>query len=106
LQENVMVWTRGPNDALYAVPAFVEENRKAKERAEQERAASRLRDLVAQASPHNEPQMRITTWERLHALSLPRAPDHPLTRLIAAQTGLTLSQVHDEQGRRAEVVSQ
>jgi hypothetical protein len=101
-----MVWTRRPTDASYAVPVSVEENRKAIERAEQERVASRLRDLAAQASPHNDPQMRITTWERLHALSLPRSPDHPLIILIAAQTGLTVSQVHDEQGRRAELVSQ
>src|SRR5262245_29956471 len=100
-----MVWTRRPNDALYAVPVSVEENRKAAERAEQERAASRLRDLAAQASPQNDPQMRITMWERLHALSLPRSPDHPLIRLIARQTGLTISEVHDEQGRRAGLVS-
>jgi hypothetical protein len=49
--------------------------------------------------------MRITTWERLHALSLPRSPDHPLIRLIARETGLTIGQVHDEQGRRAGQVS-
>jgi hypothetical protein len=100
-----MVWTRRPIDALYAVPVSVEETRKAAERAEEERAASRLRDLASQASPHNDPQMRITTWERLHALSLPRSPDHPLIRLIASQTGLTIREVRDEQGRRAGLVS-
>jgi hypothetical protein len=101
-----MVWTRRPIDFPFAAPVSVEESRKAMERAEQERAASRLRDLAAQASPHNDPQMRITIWERRHALSLPRSPDHPLIRLIARQTGLTVSQLRDEQGRRAGRVSE
>jgi hypothetical protein len=78
-----------------------EESRKAAKRAEQERVAQRQSELMAQTSPENDPQRRIAIWERLHALNLPRQPEHPLVRLIARQTGLTVSEVCDEQGRRA-----
>ncbi len=86
-----------------AVPGIVAEHRQAMERAELERAAVRLRALEAQSSAVNDPQVRIITWERLHALSLPRAPEHALVKLIAAQTRLTIDQVHVEQQRRAKV---
>ncbi len=61
----------------------------------------RRKQLAAQASPFSTPQMRIETWERLHALSLPRSETHKLLSVIAAQTELTLAQVHEEQARRA-----
>ena len=78
-----------------------EDSRKAAKLAEQERAARRQSELSAQMSPDNDPQRRIEIWEKIHALSLPRQPDHPLVRLIAGQTGLTLREVCAEQGRRA-----
>ena len=65
------------------------------------REGARQRDLQAQVSPQNEPRVRVITWERLHALALPRSPEHPLVRLIARQTGLTLREVLDEQETRA-----
>ena len=64
----------------------------------------RLRALEAQSSPVNDPQVRITTWERLHAISLPRTPEHTLIKVIATQTRLTVDQVHLEQQRRASLV--
>ena len=64
----------------------------------------RLRALEAQSSPVNDPQVRITTWERLHAISLPRTPGHTLIKVIATQTRLTVDQVHLEQQRRASLV--
>lgn len=89
-----------PFDDAFALPN-VAEHREAMQRAEEERAASRLRALQAQASAESDPQTRITTWERLHALSLPRAAEHALVILIARQTRLTVAQVHEEQRRRA-----
>lgn len=89
-----------PFDDAFA-PSNVAERRQAMQRAEEERAASRQRALLAQASPESDPQTRIATWEQLHALSLPRAPEHNLVILIARQTRLTVAQVHDEQRRRA-----
>jgi hypothetical protein len=51
----------------------------------------------------NDPQVRIMTWERLHALVLPRTPGHVLVQVIARQTRLTIGQVHEEQKRRASL---
>lgn len=70
------------------------------QRAEQERAAQRESELEAQASPVREPRERIEIWERLHALRLPRTPDHLLLTVIANQTRLTVAQVREEQRRR------
>jgi len=100
-----MAWTRRMNYVAHADTGFAEEHRKALQQAELEREAVRQRDLEAQASPNNDPQLRITTWERLHALSLPRSPEHALVRLIARQTGLSVREVRDEQGRRAGSMS-
>lgn len=71
------------------------------QQAAQERAAQRDRDLESQASSIKEPRERIEIWERLHGLRLPDAPGHVLVKVIAKQTRLTISQVHQEQSRRA-----
>ena len=70
------------------------------QRAEQERAALRESELEDQSSPVKEPRERIEIWERLHALRLPRSPDHLLLMVIATQTRLTVAQLHEEQRRR------
>jgi len=74
--------------------------------AEQERAALRADELASQVSPMKDAEARIRIWERLHALRLPRSSNHVLVRVIAAQTRLTVGEVHEEQRRRTiEVVS-
>jgi hypothetical protein len=74
--------------------------RAAARRAEQDRAQSRQQELDSQISVDNAPDERIRIWERLHALRLPSAADHPLIVVIAAQTQLTVRAVKDEQQRR------
>ena len=96
-----MTWTRRTNFVAPPPSNYLEEHHKAIQKAEQEREESRQRDLQAQTSAQNEPRVRVITWERVHALALPRSPEHPLVRLIARQTGLTLREVLDEQERRA-----
>lgn len=91
------------DDFATAASGVAAERRKAMEQAEQERAALRQRELDAQSSPMNDPQVRIMTWERLHALVLPRTPGHVLVQVIARQTRLTIGQVHEEQKRRASL---
>jgi hypothetical protein len=86
-----------PFTALHDSPA---ERRLQVQRAEQERAAMRDNELESQASPVKEPRERIEIWERLHALRLPRTPDHLLLKVIATQTRLTVAQVQEEQRRR------
>ena len=71
------------------------------EREQQERAAVRQQEIAAQSSPFSEPEERIRLWEKLHALQLPRSTSHRLLQVIAEQTNLSISQVREEQERRA-----
>jgi hypothetical protein len=80
---------------------YAEDQREAQLHAEQERAELRQRELATQCSPSHEPQFRIKTWERLHALTLPKSPSHALVPVIARETALTILEVQDEQKRRA-----
>ena len=68
-----------------------------------EYAAQRRLDLAAQSSRLNSAEERIRIWERLHEVNLPRDPAHRLVEIIATNTGLTDTDVRDEQRRRAEV---
>lgn len=69
--------------------------------AQKAEANERRRTALAdQVSVLNTPDQRIRIWERLHELGLPRSPDHPLIRVIAAHTELTLVEVRAEQARR------
>jgi hypothetical protein len=65
-----------------------------------EREASHKQELAQQISLHNTPTQRIRWWEHLHAIALPRAATHPLLQAVADQTGLSLSEIQDEQRRR------
>jgi hypothetical protein len=96
---------RSLQDSVFPPAGSVEEHRLRVQRAAQERAALRDSEIEAQASPMKDAQERIGIWERLHALSLPRAPEHVLVKVIARQTRLTIGQVHEEQQRRAGVRS-
>jgi hypothetical protein len=71
------------------------------ERERQERIAERQQLLSLQSSPHSTPEERVHLWERLHGLTMPRAPTHPLLRVIARATDLSIAQMHDIQRRRA-----
>jgi hypothetical protein len=73
-------------------------------RRQAEAAEIRQRELIEQASTINSPDLRIRIWERLHEIPLPRDSAHRLLGVIAAQTGLTMVQVQDEQRTRAGAV--
>ena len=96
-----MITSRQPIELFPTAPGSVADFRLQVQRAEQERAALRESELEAQISPARNPRERIETWERLHALRLPRTSNHLLLTVIAKQTQLTLGEVHDEQLRRA-----
>ncbi len=66
-----------------------------------ERAEKRRLELAEQRSDRNPPDVRIRTWEKVHALSLPSDPAHPILDVIAVSTRLTLAQVQEEQRARA-----
>jgi hypothetical protein len=67
----------------------------------EERAQRRRLELAEQRSDSNSPAVRIRAWEHLHALRLPGDPNHQVLDVIAIATGLTLTQVQDEQRARA-----
>lgn len=68
---------------------------------EHERTEKRRLDLAEQRSDLNSPEVRIRTWERIHALRLPSDPAHPILDVIAIGTRLTLEEVREEQRTRA-----
>lgn len=81
------------------------DRREAARREEAVQSAERQRHLAAQAAPHRNPEQRIKIWEQLHAMWLPREPNHRLVGVIAAQTALTIEQIQAEQRRRATPVT-
>lgn len=72
---------------------------------EREAVERRQLELAEQVSAHSTPEQRVRVWERLHELPLPKKPTHPLIRIIAADTHLTLEQVREEQRRRLAPVT-
>jgi hypothetical protein len=71
----------------------------------QEKAHRRRLELEELSSDLNSAERRVRTWEKVHGLSLPRNPNHPILDLIAIKTRLTLQQVlevqRDDAARRA-----
>jgi hypothetical protein len=49
----------------------------------------------------NSADLRIRAWEKVHRLSIPSDPDHPVLVAIAAATRLTLVEVQNEQRLRS-----
>jgi len=71
---------------------------------QQAEAAERRRmDLAEQSSRLKTAEERIRIWERIHEVNLPRDPEHRLVEIIATNTGLTSSDVREEQQRRASL---
>jgi hypothetical protein len=69
---------------------------------QQAEAAERRRmDLAEQSSRLKSAEERIRIWDRIHEVTLPRDPAHRLIEIIATNTGLTDSEVREEQQRRA-----
>jgi hypothetical protein len=68
------------------------------------KAARRLVDLEELRSDLKCPEERVRAWERVHGLTLPLDPNHPILDAIAVKTRLTLQQVQavqrDDAARR------
>ena len=69
------------------------------------KAARRLIDLEELRSDLKSPEERVRAWERVHGLTLPLDPNHPILDAIAVKTRLTLEQVQavqkEDAARRA-----
>lgn len=93
----------GPvHDPSIALLPSATERRAAVRLANERKASERRSELELLTAPTLSAHERISTWERLHALKLPRSADHPLAGLIASQTGLTLEDIRAEQAHRRE----
>jgi hypothetical protein len=65
--------------------------------ARDSKAAVRKLELEQLASAIRTPAERIDSWERMHELQLPQSLQHPLVRVIAAATALTVDEIQAEQ---------
>ncbi len=90
-----------PDPSQTLLPSAVE-RRAAVRLANERKASERRSELDSLTAPTLSPHERIIAWERIHALTLPRSTDHPLARIIASRTGLTVEDITAEQSRRHE----
>ena len=67
----------------------------------QANAAKRQLEFEELRSDLNSPEQRVRVWEKVHGLSLPRDPEHPILDLIATKTRLTLQEVREVQRKYA-----
>ena len=92
--------------SFHSLPHPGESNADYRQRLEflrEEAAKRRQAQIDEQSSPLNSPPVRITAWERLHQIDLPRDSNHRLLQLIATDTGLTVDEIRAEQQARAAV---
>ena len=66
------------------------------------RAATRRVELEELRSELSSPEQRVRAWERVHKLALPLDPNHPVLRVIAVKTRLTMQDVQAVQRADAE----
>ncbi|MEO6186852.1 MAG: hypothetical protein ABIP38_03540 [Steroidobacteraceae bacterium] len=66
-----------------------------------ERAEQRRQRQEEQRLESNTPEVRVRAWERLHGLTLPAGPSHPILANICAATGLARAEVLEVQNLRA-----
>ena len=93
---------RGDADRMpHSDDGILRDYRQRLEDEERERAERRRLQMEDQRSDINGPQARIRAWETVHALRLPKSPTHPVLRVIAAATDLTLSEILEEQRQRS-----
>jgi len=67
---------------------------------EEERARKRTSQFEELRSEVNSVPGRIRAWEKMHGLRLPSDPAHPILRVIASTTGVSLSCLREEQRAR------
>ncbi|MEO6080683.1 MAG: hypothetical protein ABIQ86_13030 [Steroidobacteraceae bacterium] len=66
-----------------------------------ERAEQRRQRQEEQRLETNTPEVRVRAWERLHGLSLPLTPEHPVLNIVCSATGLARQEVLEVQQLRA-----
>jgi hypothetical protein len=67
---------------------------------EEERSRKRTSQFEELRSDVNSVPARIRAWEKMYGLRLPSDPTHPILRVIASTTGISLSCLRQEQQAR------
>lgn len=67
---------------------------------EEERTRRRTSQFEELRSDVNSVPVRIRAWEKMHGLRLPSDPAHPILRVIASTTGISLACLREEQQAR------
>lgn len=67
---------------------------------EEERVKQRTLQIEELRSEFNSAQVRIRAWEKMHGLSLPANPTHPVLDVITSATGIPLATLREEQQAR------
>jgi hypothetical protein len=67
---------------------------------EEERSRKRTSQFEELRSEVNSVQARIRAWEKMHGLRLPSDPAHPILRVIATTTGISIACLREEQQAR------
>jgi hypothetical protein len=80
---------------------ILREHRQRRADEERGRVEARRLKMADLCSPFSDPTARIRLWEQVHGLRLPTSPTHPVLRVIAAATDLTLAHVLAEQQLRS-----
>jgi len=67
---------------------------------EEERERKRTNQFEELRLEVNSVPIRIRAWEKMHGLRLPSDPAHPILRVIASTTGISLACLREEQQAR------
>lgn len=67
---------------------------------EEKRVEERTRQIGELRSEFNSASARIRAWEKMHGLSLPLSPSHPILDVITSATGVPLTALRAEQEAR------
>lgn len=99
-----------PKHMYSAVPTYIDrhftalellaEHRERLALEEEERERKRTSQFEELRSEVNSVPVRIRAWEKMHGLRLPSDPAHPILRVIASTTGISLSCLREEQQAR------
>ena len=92
-------------DSTAATAQFLKAHREKIAFEADERAQQRRAQLTEQSSSLHTPEARIRIWEKVHGLRLPSDPAHAILDVVAADTGLTILEVRQEQDARRERTS-
>jgi hypothetical protein len=87
-------------DRHFTALELLEDHRERLALEEEERERKRINQFEELRSEVNSVPIRIRAWEKMHGLRLPSDPAHPILRVIASTTGISMACLRQEQQAR------